>query len=184
MPDDPGGGGGKPDDPGGGGGKPGGEGDCPTGSAGHDATLDGSLPGGFGWLVNNGTCQAYAPNKIADEDPGNDVPQECSAETIKEKLLDNIVYLPIFEAVNGLGGSNGQYTLAGYAGFYVTGYMLSSGNKAYQEPDGVDCDTSTFKASPSDTCLRGWFTTGVLSEGEIDENSTTDFGVKIIALDE
>ena len=166
---------------GGGNGGGGNEGDCPTGPAGHDATLDGDLPGGFGWLRNTGECEAAVTGNTAEEDPGNDVPMECSAQILEDKLLNKIVYLPIFEAVNDLGGANGGYTLAGYAGFYVTGYNFP-GHPDYSQPDDVDCDSSQVTAGPSNTCLRGWFTTGVVAEGAISTGGT-DYGVTIIALD-
>lgn len=134
--------------------------DCAA-QAGQDTDGDGRLPGGFGWLQNDGTgCQASTDeNDWADEKPGVSVPNECTAAYLAS-LVGTVVFLPWFDDVNDLGGANGGYHIAGYSPFYVTGFNWAGQYKVDSLYDGaVPCQGD-------ERCLEGYFTTATATDAD------------------
>lgn len=124
---------------------------CPSGPSGAD------LPGGFGWLATTGPgCEVNvaATGWVAD-DTGNPPPTGCNLAP----LVGSVAYIPIFKAANGLTGINGSYLLDGFAAFYFTGYSIPS-----DRPKSIA--TNTRLCTPSQTCLYGWFTRGIMPVAE------------------
>jgi hypothetical protein len=120
----------------------------------------GTVPGGFGWTNENGTCTALflSGNTIASN-PGNALPNDCSPAN----WLNKDILMPIFTSATGTGG-NAIYTVGGFAEFRVTGYRLTGNNNA----------GSPAPCSPPDTCLGGYFKRFTTNLGEIGGG---DFGV-------
>lgn len=120
---------------------------CPSGPSGAD------LPGGFGWLETTGAdCEVNVPaTGWVDDGAGNSPPAGCNLRP----LLGQITYVPIYKNTNDLTGSNGSYLLDGFAAFYFTGYSTPS-----DRPKSIA--TNTRLCTPSQTCLYGWFTKGVI----------------------
>ena len=135
--------------------------DCAA-QAGQDTDGDGRLPGGFGWLQNDGTqCQAETDeNDWADEKPGASVPNECAAAYLKS-LVGTVVFIPWFDDVNDLSGANGGYHIAGYSPFYITGFNWAGQYKVDSYYDGdAPC-------KGDERCLEGYFTTGTATDGDL-----------------
>jgi hypothetical protein len=109
---------------------------CDAGPAGSD------LPGGFGWLDDpDDDCLATTDTEgWVDADTGNAGSRDCLPD-----ILDTIIHIPIFDETNGLTGDNGEYHMAGFAAFYVTGYRAPS------------VATSPAPCAASQTCISGYF---------------------------
>jgi hypothetical protein len=126
---------------------------CPAGPAGSD------LPGGFGWLDDTGsTCYATTDsNGQLDVNTGIDTSNPC--KTALDESLNTVIYVPVFDSTNGLNGTNGAYSIAGYAAFYLTGYYLGGGAKQ------VSAVTQTYPCDGSYRCISGFFTQGLVPQG-------------------
>ena len=89
---------------------------CPAGPSGGD------LPGGFGWLDNVDCEVDIDAGDWVDDDPGNDVPNDCRDHVVEWR--DKVLLLPIYSQTNGLNGNNGSYRIAGFAAIHITGYRF------------------------------------------------------------
>lgn len=116
--------------------------DCAAGP-GHDSDGDQRLPGGFGWMEGSDCSVNIAAGGVADEKPGASAPSDCDPST----LLGKTILLPIFDDVNGLGGVNGRYHIAGFGALRITGFRFP----------GTSAGTPRPCASPT-TCIGGYFT--------------------------
>lgn len=136
--------------------------DCPVGPAGHDADGDGRLPGGFGWLDTDGDCTAEtAIGSWISEDPGSSPSTGCSPALFEALVLgQGPVWIPYFSDVNGLGGANGQYEVAGFGALWVTGYNFGGQYKAARSGYSIPC-------SGSERCIAGFLTTSTAYDGEL-----------------
>ncbi|MGH9165358.1 MAG: pilus assembly protein TadG-related protein [Acidimicrobiales bacterium] len=139
-------------------------GTCPAGPSGAD------LPGGFGWLdsVNCGAL-INAGNWVNDK-TGNSVPSDCHPS----QWQNQTILLPIYDATNGLNGSNGSYHIAGFAAFYVVGYRFPS----EKFPSNVKC---TLLDNSSSVCLKGYFTK-YLTSADTFGGAGSDFGVTTVKI--
>lgn len=153
---------------------------CPTFN-GHDA------PGGFGWLAGNNCQTAAAVSAWVQADTGNDM--ECSLAS----LLGTVAAIPAFdcEYTSNLGSGalpatpatqcatgNGQsnwYHVAGFAGFYLTGWYFGSGHSQASSITGRQL------CSGSQRCLYGFFVRYVAPGEDISNDpNLPDFGVKAL----
>lgn len=125
----------------------------------------GDFPGGFGWLAEEGDCEIDidAGGWVADK-PGNAVPNGCDPESWQ----DAEVLLPLFDETNGLSGSNGEYHVAGFVGFRITGYRFS----------GADWNSS---CTGNDRCIHGYFTRIVSADGWIGGGGG-DYGARAVRM--
>ncbi len=125
---------------------------CGAGPSGAD------LPGGFGWLdTASSTCAAQINDQSwVDDNTGNAIPSDC--RSVIASLVGTVIFLPIFDQANGLTGANGSYHISGLAAFYLTGYSFPSDRRASIASGSAFC-------TPSQSCLYGWFTTGVAPPG-------------------
>ena len=118
---------------------------CPAGPSGSD------LPGGFGWLDTTENCVATtSTGGWVDDSTGVPPPNSCSnAELLA--MRGQLINIPVFDAVNGLNGANGQYRIVGYAAFYLTGYVFPSAK-------AKSLLTGNFMCGGPDHCISGVFT--------------------------
>jgi Flp pilus assembly protein TadG len=119
--------------------------DCAA-QAGQDTDGNARLPGGFGWLQTLANCEVEVDvNGWYDEKPGAAAPGS-STGCDPSLFLNKVVLIPVFDDVNGLGGTNGEYHLEGFAAFYITGFRLSGGAWTVNPP-----------CSPPADCIGGYF---------------------------
>jgi hypothetical protein len=145
----------------------GGDEDPCNAQAGHDTDGDASLPAGFGWLINDGSCRIITTvvdgDEWVDKDPGNN--PECG-DTELLALIDTVVQIPVFNDFCRPPhdpapacpdySNNDKYRIATYASFYLQGYRF---------PANAAGDYSS--CSASDSCIVGYFTTSTALDGEI-----------------
>ncbi|HEX6328347.1 MAG TPA: pilus assembly protein TadG-related protein [Jiangellaceae bacterium] len=139
--------------------------DCLAGPSGGD------LPGGFGWLANDDDCvvEIAAGADTVGVDTGNDAPCDPTV------WQDVDVVLPIFDSYDGTG-ANGQYHIAGFVGFHVTGYRFPRYTWPTQ-PTRFDCELAP---GGSGACIRGYFTEVTIPDGEF--GGGTDFGARVVKM--
>lgn len=105
------------------------------------------VPGGFGWLSSDGTCQGnYTADGWISADPGKSQ-NECRSTFAG--ALGTVVLVPIFDQVTGTG-ANAQYHIAGFAGFELLGYRITG---AMRSP-GFSCPAGP---GASAACIYGRF---------------------------
>ncbi len=125
---------------------------CPSSSSGAD------LPGGFGWLDTNEDCVATTDTtNYVDASTGAPAPVECSSAELNA-MVGQIVEIPIFDDTNGLSGANGEYHIAGYAGFYLTGFVFPGDKRK-------SILTGNFPCNGANHCISGVFTTSPTPSG-------------------
>jgi hypothetical protein len=104
--------------------------DCPLGPAGK------TVPGGFGWTVQNtGQCGGLVNLAVNESGgaTGNDGPTNCDA-TLNGWASDLsagkqvIILLPVYDDVTGTG-SGASYHLTSFAAFSVQGWAFSGADK-------------------------------------------------------
>jgi hypothetical protein len=139
---------------------------CPAGPSGAD------LPGGFGWLATSAGCSLnVSATGWVNDAPGNSPPGGCDLAP----LVGQTAYIPIFGNTNALTGSNGQYLLDGFAAFYFTGYSIPS-----DRPKSIA--TNVKLCTASQTCLYGWFTSGVIPRGSFGGGGGTPRGAIAVGV--
>jgi Flp pilus assembly protein TadG len=131
-------------------------GTCPAGPSGAD------LPGGFGWLEST-DCEVVVEDGWYGDKTGAAIPNDCKKSNPEckfdedgnpvdgclEKYVGSVIRIPVYDLTNGLTGTNGEYRLAAYAAFYMTGYRFPS--STYASPDlGIPCLNKQ-------TCISGYF---------------------------
>jgi Flp pilus assembly protein TadG len=126
-----------------------------------------ALPGGFGWVQGAVRCNRpiTVPGSLPER-PGKSTDNDCELST----LIGRTVSLPVFSGTNGLGGSNGVYTVDGFVSFVMTGYSFPG----TRYPNGFRCSGGSSVA-----CITGYFTTALLSSGG---TSGVDYGTRAVAL--
>lgn len=89
----------------------------PTGAA---------VPGGFGWLKEDGTepCSAdvSTDDPAAGSAPGGSISKDCKSRL--DALKTSPTLIPIFQETNGLQGAQAEYTIYGFAAFQATGWRF------------------------------------------------------------
>ena len=125
--------------------------------AGQDADGDGKLSGGFGWLLSPGSCDAmHSSGTWESADPGASPPDACDPGEMGLLVGDDIP-LPIFDDLEGVG-DGGRYHLSGFGLFHVTGYNFGG---QYKAPD-----RQSAPCSGDERCISGYFTSGVVFDGD------------------
>lgn len=119
---------------------------CEAGPSGAD------LPGGFGWLdTGEADCRATSDTEgWFDDKTGRPPPSSCTP-ALMDALVGTVVHLPVFDQTNGLSGTNGEYHMAFYASFYITGYFIQG---QFKEASLV---TGAFPCGGSASCVSGFF---------------------------
>jgi Flp pilus assembly protein TadG len=145
---------------------------CPAGPAGSD------LPGGFGWLQpDTDTCRATSDiYGWWDDKTGRAVPSDCTVAWMTA-LVGTVIHIPLFDNTNNLNGTNGQYTMDGFAAFYLTGFSIEGQYKVDSLVSGhAPCNGS-------DSCISGFFVNDPtpLSSGDLGGPSLGVTLIKFIA---
>lgn len=124
--------------------------------AGHDTDGDGFLAGGFGWLDAAMGCESYVEEgDWVRDDTGASPTTGCSPDYIRS-LVGEEVPLPFFDDLFG-SGTNGQYHVAGFGLFQITGYNFGG---QFKHP------TNAPPCSGDERCISGRFTDGAIYDGE------------------
>lgn len=138
---------------------------------GHDA------PGAFSYLGTGSGCNVDAePPAWVKGDPGSSLPTGCSAPEFSQNL-GKVVDIPVHYCMAsvtggatptgeppasshpcGPGGGQAWYYIKGWAQFYVSGYKVGGSQAGNIYGTSENCGVGG-----SARCLRGWFTTGVIS---------------------
>lgn len=140
--------------------------------AGHDADGDGVLAGGFGWLVATSGCKIdLTIGQWSSDDPGASPTSGCSPTEIFD-LVGEEIPLPFFNDLEGVG-SNGRYQIAGFGLFHVTGFNFGG---LFKAPDA-----GSAPCSGDERCISGYFTDGVIYDGE---PGGPDHGLVLVKLTE
>jgi Putative Flp pilus-assembly TadE/G-like len=135
-----------------------------------------NLPGGFGWLADDGACRSEIDqDRWIDNGTGNSVPQGCDLT----EWQNAEVLLPIYDDLQRTG-NNGEYHVIGFVGFKITGYNFNGNSNDWPKPPEaprVDCPGN----GGDETCLRGEFTRIVTSDGGIGGGGE-DFGARAVRM--
>ena len=129
---------------------------CNEGPSGAD------LAGGFGWLdpaSGLGCHTVLIDGETVTTSTGNSIPNPCDLSTLR----NTVVMIPVYDQLTGTG-SNITYHVWKFAGFYVTGYWApGAANRVASSATGRTCDNSQ-------TCLFGWFTSGLMPAAQVNYN--------------
>jgi hypothetical protein len=134
---------------------------CAAGHPGWDA------PGMFGWLSNS-TCSVTISGAEFPGATGNSS-APCEQQLTASRNNRTPIYLPVYSSIDTV---TGQYVLAGFAAFVVTGWDVTSGNagnwsvkkapSTISTADGTPVNDANycgkFTGSNSDVCIYGFFT--------------------------
>lgn len=137
---------------------------CPSGPSGAD------LPGGFGWLDADESYTAVVTSGWVGDDTGAAASNDC--KTALGALLGKTVMIPVFNDLNGLTGTNGQYKIWSYVGFVLTGYRFPGAS--YPAGKNAPC-------ASNQTCIRGLFVETV-APADAPIGSGPDQGVRVVQL--
>jgi len=122
------------------------------------------VPGGFSWIdADSGACSATTSiGQVVGSDPGNPGPAACT-EAHLQSLIGKVILLPIFGQSSG-SGNNATYTIYGYVGFKLSGYLLQSagGPKSY---NSSGCNAGNGQ------CIKGTFSFITDGTGQTDPNA-------------
>lgn len=141
---------------------------CPAGPSGAD------LPGGFGWLQTSTGCNT--PSSTGgwfDDSTGRPPPNSCTWR-LMQLMQGQVVNIPVFDDTNDLTGSNGQYHIAGFAAFFLTGYYIEGQYKT------LDLVTGQYPCRGNDSCIAGWFTTDLVPNAT--PGTGTSYGAQVVGL--
>jgi hypothetical protein len=86
-----------------------------------------TVPGGFSWVVTDNSTDCVRTVLAGDwlkSETGYDLPVACKDKDWTT-VQNQTVFLPIFDATNGLTGANANYRVKGLAAFTITGYCFS-----------------------------------------------------------
>lgn len=134
--------------------------------AGQDTDGDGKLAGGFGWLRTDSGCSVdLRINTWESADPGSSPSNGCSPSDMSS-LIGEPTPLPIFDDIVGVG-AGGDYHIAGFALFVITGYNFG-GQYKVNPPCHGDV-----------RCVSGHFVPGVVHDGD---TGGPDRGIVIVKL--
>lgn len=148
----------------------------------HDTTLAGfcnagpsgaDLSGGFGWLQPDTTCAATTTDGWFDDKTGAAIPSGCKPDLTP--LVGHLIFVPIFDETNGLTGTNGEYHIASYAAFFLTGFRfpgLSGGSIVTNSPP----------CSGSDDCISGFFVNAQMPPGNSFVGDGPSMGANVVGL--
>jgi hypothetical protein len=137
----------------------------------------------FGWVDDaGGDCSAFISGNTYTADTGASAGKSCQVALAAAQANKTPILVPVYSSVSSTG-TNGTYTLAGFAAFVVTGYHLPG----FDAPDWLnskndDCDDDPTKLDKGSKlkCVNGFFTQGLMpSAGTI---GGPNLGATIIKL--
>jgi hypothetical protein len=158
-----------------------------TKTAGSCTTFNGhDAPGGFGWLTAGAGCtQTIGTGGWIQVDTGNSMPNGCNAQI--QAMLGHIVDIPVYDCMNstatmptdpatGCSTGNGThlwYHVAGFAGFYVTGWQLAGTIQNSIATGGAACGSG-------EKFIEGFFVKDIQGGVIGDPGDDPDFGLTAI----
>lgn len=126
------------------------------------------LPGGFGFLRNTACITSVVAGAWIGVETGNSLPKGCNPDD----WMNKDVLIAIYDQERGTG-NNGQYHIAGFVGFRLTGYKFNGNTRA---PTGLQCPIGN---GNSVVCLRGEFTRFTTDGGGF---GGTDYGARVVTM--
>ena len=143
---------------------------CAAGHPGWDA------PGKFGWLNKNACTVSITGNEYPPISGNAAAP--CESVLTTSRNTGTPIFIPVYSQIDPL---TGNYELAGFAAFVVTGWDVTSGNAgsfsvkkapslvaAYEGVKTKDQNyCGNYTASPSDVCLYGFFTQALIPASQL-----------------
>lgn len=137
------------------------------GPAGMDADGEEFMPGGFSWLdTPKKACEDYMEAETwYNLEPGNTPTPGCSPAYVAS-LTSKPIPLPIYDGIRDQG-RGGEFHIHGFAYFQITGYNFGGQFKLNSPCSG------------DDRCVSGYFTTGVIFDGDF---GGKDLGIGIVKL--
>lgn len=135
--------------------------------AGLDADGEEFMPAGFGWLDTPGkACESYLEAGVWHGlEPGNNPTPGCSPSYVAS-LVGRPIPLPVYDGIKEQGRT-AAFHVGGFAYFQITGYNFGGQFKVHPP-----CSGST-------RCVSGFFTTGVIFDGDL---GGADLGISIVKL--
>jgi Flp pilus assembly protein TadG len=135
------------------------------------------LPGGFGFLddPNNDCTMTVDVNNTYPDRTGSPVKNDCITAMQNAATNHTLLYLPIYDGVQGTGG-NGIYHLAGFAAFVLTGGNINGQAGGFNQKSTISGNNY---CKGSDRCLYGFFTQGLVPAGT---PGGTNFGATTVSL--
>ena len=123
-----------------------------------DSANNSDVPGGFGWLYTDGTCESYSESgESYAVDTGASPDQvDCPPEYL-DALVGTVVHIPIYVGTNGETGSNTEYYMDPFASFYITGYSLGGQYKHASEVSGLYPCNNPDNGNGTSRCISGFF---------------------------
>lgn len=104
-----------------------------------------SIPGGFGWLSPDATCQSFdwvqGQYGWARSKPGKSM--ETCDDAPFDQFIGQKIFLPIFDDVDGQG-SDGKLRIIGYASLTLSGYYFPSDRQGSLCKGNVLCVSGVF----------------------------------------
>jgi hypothetical protein len=88
-----------------------------------------------------------------NDSTGRAAPNGC--DTTLASLVGKVIDVPVYDNTNGLTGNNGQYQIASYAPFFISGYYVNGGDS---KPSVINGQSKCASGSASDSCIKGFFT--------------------------
>ncbi|MBO1031717.1 hypothetical protein IPV09_10275 [Tessaracoccus sp. SD287] len=135
---------------------------CPT----ETASGSGYMPGGFGWLPEEGDCSVATEIGVWIPSRGGK-PSSCPEKF--SKYLNQPVLIPIFKEYQGSPVK--AYLISGFAAFSMTGYWFNGS----QWGGKIECN-------PSDSCIQGYFL-GFVAGRDWELGTTgNDYGAHVVRL--
>ena len=119
---------------------------------------------------------------LVDTNVGNDCAKKM-ADYINTKLHNTVVMIPICDSdCTTTGGSKGQYTVIGVAGFYIDYISYSNGKNGLCEGTPANGLINLVGGNGSSSCIVGyfvqWVTSGPVGTGPIDNGDA--IGIQLI----
>ncbi|GHD04486.1 hypothetical protein GCM10008096_11890 [Zhihengliuella salsuginis] len=109
------------------------------------------IPGNWGWLDPDGSCEVHIDvdeGTLYPGDTGNSMPASGGVKAICQETLEDwiatitadgaaTVYFPVISDSNGLSGSNVEWEITGVAAFEIEAWKFSGGGSPDQHPDNA-----------------------------------------------
>lgn len=155
----------------------------------HNTASGLEIPGGFGWLVTDGTCGAKVDlaSPWVDSNTGNNPEKDC-ASTLQgwmDKLIAGqkvVALLPVFDEDNGLTGNNAKFRLKAFAAIDVMGWDLANQAPFQYMPAAATGYKAAGGYKPSDLGIVGKFIRYVALDEAFQVGGPTTYGGNVVQL--
>lgn len=149
----------------------------------HETASGLEIPGGFGWLVTDGTCGAKVDlaSPWVYSETGNSPEKNCAStlQAWKDKLIAGqkvIALLPVFDKDNGLTGSNAKFHLKAFAAVDLMGWDLANQDPFRYMPPSAQSFKDAGGWKNSDLGIVGTFIRYVALDEAFEVGGPIDYG--------